>query len=117
MFIRQKDYDFRSHPNEDCFGPSLTEPNLTMSVNEILRRYTTGAPIPSGVIGDPVYNNGMLDLTAAKGYDLADYAQDRNSIRQSMADGTEKLRQQKRYANRGQQQKESEELQGDESKN
>lgn len=57
------------------YPPSPTVPDLSMSVAEILRRYTSGEPIPTEVIGQPHYNAGNLSPMSRKGVDLADWSQ------------------------------------------
>lgn len=57
------------------YPPSPAVPDLSMSVAEILRRYTSGEPIPTEIIGQPHYNLGNLSPMSRKGVDLADWSQ------------------------------------------
>ena len=63
-----------SHDFEVNSGEICAEPSLTLSVGEILRRYSVGAPLPDSVTDRryQVYNNGHLFPHQVKGFDLAD---------------------------------------------
>lgn len=63
-----------SHDFEVNSGEVCAEPSLTLSVGEILRRYSVGAPLPDSVTDRryQVYNNGTLFPHQVKGFDLAD---------------------------------------------
>lgn len=63
-----------SHDFEVNSGEICAEPSLTLSLGEILRRYSVGAPLPSSVTDRKyqVYNDGNLFPHQVKGFDLAD---------------------------------------------
>lgn len=68
-------YNYTPTPDQDVeFEPSQTIPNLSMSLNEILRRYTVGEPIPREIMGTPSYNYGSLSPMSKKGVGLEDWS-------------------------------------------
>lgn len=83
-------YSYVPTPEQDVeFEPSQTIPNLSMSLNEILRRYTTGQPIPNEIMGSPSYNNGVLSPMSKKGVDLADWSELRKANNEVISDAVE----------------------------
>lgn len=68
-------YKYTATPEQDVeYEPSVTIPNLSMSLNEILRRYTVGEPIPREIMGTPSYNYGNLSPMSKKGVGLEDWS-------------------------------------------
>lgn len=82
-----------SHPETQVsYEPSSTVPNLSMSLNEILRRYTTGEPIPPEMMSAPHYNDGVLSPLSKKGVDLADYSAIRKQNAERINDLTQQVK-------------------------
>lgn len=92
--VFNRPFAYTPTPEQDVeYPPSVTLPNLSMSVAEILRRYTKGEPIPREVMGSPTYNNGVLSPLSKKGVDLCDWSEIKKSneatIVRAIADANE----------------------------
>lgn len=68
-------YDFKPSECVEYYPPSCTVPNMAMSLQEILRRYTEGTlPNSNSFMQELPYNGGVLSPLARKGTDLCDYS-------------------------------------------
>lgn len=68
-------YDFKPSENVEYYSPSCTVPNMAMSLQEILTRYTQGTlPNSNSFMQELPYNGGVLSPLARKGIDLCDYS-------------------------------------------
>lgn len=79
MAVFNNPYAFKPVKREDIFPPSQTVPNLAMSLQEILTRYTQGTlPNSNSFMQELPYNNGKLSPLGYKGVDLCDYTRIKN---------------------------------------
>ncbi len=68
-------YDFKPFEIVEYYPPSATVPNMAMSLQEILKRYTEGTlPNSNSFMQELPYNGGVLSPLARKGTDLCDYS-------------------------------------------
>lgn len=68
-------YDFKPCECVEYYPPSCTVPNMAMSLQEILKRYTEGTlPNSNSFMQELPYNGGVLSPLARKGTDLCDYS-------------------------------------------
>lgn len=75
MAVFNNPYAFKPTNKVDVFPPSVTVPNLAMSLQEILTRYTQGTlPNSNSFMQELPYNNGKLSPLARKGVGLEDYS-------------------------------------------
>jgi hypothetical protein len=68
-------YDFNFEEKPKYYSPSMTVPNMAMSLQEILTRYTQGTlPNSNQFMQELPYNNGKLSPIGKKGVGLEDYS-------------------------------------------
>lgn len=72
-------------------GEILTKPNLTMSVVELLDRYTHGRPLPDNMVRNNNY--GRMTQLNKKGFDLADVPDLKRNLEKEIAENTARLKQ------------------------
>lgn len=75
--------------SEKNSGELLTRPNMTLSVAELLDRYTHGRPLPDNMIKNNNYGN--LPMTGKKGFDLADVPALKKQLENDIATNTAEL--------------------------
>lgn len=74
--------------------PSKTVPDQTMSLRELLERYSRGIPLTSG--GEPIYHGDEIEMPDIKKMDLSEIADLRERVTADIAEQrAELLRQQK----------------------
>lgn len=101
MYPTKQRYDPGKFPGKITYGPSLTVPDQTMSLREILSRHSRGLPI-SGVKVNPEYHGDTEDLVDFRTMDLAEKedfikakADELKSIKDKLE--TERQQQQKKW--------------------
>jgi hypothetical protein len=62
-------------------GPKLVQPNMAMSLQEILQRFVRGEKVPVGM-GDGQYDDGEEDLEKMAHADLVDKAEHAEKMKQ-----------------------------------
>lgn len=70
-------------------GELLTRPNMTLSVAELLDRYTHGRPLPDNMIKNNNY--GQMTPINKKGFDLADVPALKKQLENDIATNTAEL--------------------------
>lgn len=70
-------------------GELLTRPNMTLSVAELLDRYTHGRPLPDNMIKNNNY--GQMTPINKKGFDLADVPVLKKQLENDIATNTAEL--------------------------
>lgn len=64
--------------------PSKTVPDQTMSLRQILDRYSRGLPISGGVVKTPIWDGEDNDLPDPRTLDLAERQELKESIKQEL---------------------------------
>lgn len=75
--------------DEKNSGELLTRPNMTLSVAELLDRYTHGRPLPDNMIKNNNY--GQMTPVHKKGFDLADVPVLKKQLENDIATNTAEL--------------------------
>lgn len=75
--------------DEKNSGELLTRPNMTLSVAELLDRYTHGRPLPDNMIKNNNY--GQMTPVHKKGFDLADVPALKKQLENDIATNTAEL--------------------------
>lgn len=75
--------------DEKNSGELLTRPNMTLSVAELLDRYTHGRPLPDNMIKNNNY--GQMTPVHKKGFDLADVPTLKQQLENDIATNTAEL--------------------------
>ena len=70
-------------------GEFLVKPNMTLSVAELLDRYTHGRPLPDNMVKPVQYGN--LSQNGRKGFDLADVPELKRQLEADIAHNTAEL--------------------------
>lgn len=78
-------------------SPSETQPNMSMSIYEILTRHSRNLPIPSGMIHEPQYSGNYLHPLSRKGLDLADRDSIIDECEKTINDGKAALAEYEKY--------------------
>lgn len=78
-------------PNTE-YEASLTVPNMAMSLNEILTRYTNGTlPNSNEFLKETFYNNGTLSPLSRKGVGLEDFSAIKREAESDITSSKERL--------------------------
>lgn len=82
-------YDHAKVKGEVFTKPSLTIPDQTMSLREILDRYSRGLPV-DGMAGEPIYHGEEDEMPDFRRMDLAEIQEYRENIQQFVNDTKDK---------------------------
>lgn len=59
IIITKRNYVFENYPGKADFQPSQTIPDQTLSIQEIIRRYSRGLPI-TGNVREPIFDENEI---------------------------------------------------------